>query len=159
MTNGAKQEGPKCWFYELWDQNVNWKLIRGSLMQLSHYLCMVFFNLKMEVINKITWLWLFWREEEVLTREEEMEEGRRKPWVFWAFHICLGSLRAKKSFDLCFADVSWVIPSHHMPHKRHIANHPPPHQKNLIRTKFQMISNCRQNEIISNFRNANSKNL
>jgi len=27
LTNGAKQEGPKCWFYELWDQNENKNLL------------------------------------------------------------------------------------------------------------------------------------
>ena len=36
LTNGAKVEGPKCWFYELWDQNGNMKLIRGPKIQLSH---------------------------------------------------------------------------------------------------------------------------
>jgi len=35
MTNGAKQEGPKRCFYKLWDQNVNWKLIKGPKDQLS----------------------------------------------------------------------------------------------------------------------------
>jgi len=35
LTNGAKQEGLKRWFYELWDQNENMKLLRGSGVQLS----------------------------------------------------------------------------------------------------------------------------
>ena len=63
------------------------------------FMCMVFFNLKMEV-NKWDGLLYgcfeqrrrgFWG----LTREEEREEGRRKPRVFWTFHMCLGSLREK----------------------------------------------------------------
>jgi len=36
LTNGAKQEGLKCWFYELWDQNENNKLLRWPKVQLSH---------------------------------------------------------------------------------------------------------------------------
>jgi len=32
LTNGAKPRGPKCLFYNLWNQNVNWKLFRGPLM-------------------------------------------------------------------------------------------------------------------------------
>jgi len=35
LTNRAKQKGLKCWFYELWDQNENKKLLRGSKVQLS----------------------------------------------------------------------------------------------------------------------------
>jgi len=36
LTNGAKQEELKCWFYELWDKNENNKLLRGPKVQLSH---------------------------------------------------------------------------------------------------------------------------
>ena len=35
MTNGAKQEGLKCWFYKLWDQNENNKLLKRPKVQLS----------------------------------------------------------------------------------------------------------------------------
>ena len=35
LANGAKQEGPKRWFYKFWDQSVNCKLIRGLKDQLS----------------------------------------------------------------------------------------------------------------------------
>jgi len=35
IDNGAKQEGPKRWFYELWDENENNKLLKGPKVQLS----------------------------------------------------------------------------------------------------------------------------
>ena len=37
LTDGAKSRRPRCEFYDLWDQNVNCKLFRGSFMQLSLY--------------------------------------------------------------------------------------------------------------------------
>jgi len=33
-------------------------------------------------------------------------------------------------------------PFNDFPQKRHIANHSPPHQKNVIRTKFKVINIC-----------------
>ena len=34
-NSDLENKGPKRWFYELWDQNVNWKLIKGLKDQLS----------------------------------------------------------------------------------------------------------------------------
>lgn len=41
LTDGGELEGPKHEFYYLWDQNENWKLIRGPNDLLSLHLNML----------------------------------------------------------------------------------------------------------------------
>jgi len=63
-----------------------------------------------------------------LLYEDEIR-GRMKTWVVWSFCTCPDSLRVKMSLQLCLADVSWHKPNQHLPHRHHIANQCPPHQK------------------------------
>jgi len=42
LTAGAKSRGPKCEFYDLWDQNINCKSFKGPFMQLSLKILLIY---------------------------------------------------------------------------------------------------------------------
>jgi len=72
------------------------------------------------------------------------EEGMREDEDRDKIHISLvdGLFTTKTSIHVCLPDIDSLIPGHHLSHRRHVANHSPPEQTNVIRTKIKMINIC-----------------
>jgi len=87
------------------------------------------------------------REKWVKREEEGSEEGRRKrksKEVLWVFYVCLESLRVKWKLHVQKAESARFLPSQLVPCRHHISNHLPQVLTKVIRTKFQVINNCRE---------------
>jgi len=58
--------------------------------------------------------------------------------------MSLGSLRVKESLQVQNVESARSCPTQMAPHHSHINNHVPRKHLDVIRTKFQVINNCRE---------------
>jgi len=93
------------------------------------------------------WVIVFLKNHCVIVLNAEIrreERGKKEAMGIFVFSHVFGFNKGKNVIHVWFADVASLIPSHRVTNRRHIANHYPCQQTNIIRTnsKFQMINIC-----------------